>query len=207
MGLFDKIAKIVDLAEKVQSYVEETENGKAVGTAENAKAAQKAQVEDIILAASSHTVEDEAYGDGDSRYRVTFQLNDAFKQAKSHAGEVEMLNTYAPEAEYGSEGALPCVAIMSDDSVYCAVEEFKEKGTIEGGTEVTVLSGKFYFKAKKEYYGDMMYFYGLDRCDGYWENQGLCIVYPKAYVGTENERKMMKVLDEAADSYREERTV
>ncbi len=182
MGLFDKFAKKVSPAEKVQ-------------------------MKDIILADSSHRVEDVEYGDGDSEYQVSFQLNDAFKEAKSHAGEVMMLNTYAPEAEYGSEGDIPYVAIMIDDGVYCAVEEFKEKGTATGCTEVTALSGKFYFKAKREYFGDMMYFYGLDRCDGFWENQGLCIIYPKAYVGTENERKMMKVLDEAADSYKEERTV
>lgn len=198
MGLFDKIAKIVDLAEKVQSFAEEAEKSKAV---------EEVQMEDIILAASYHRVEDVEYGDGDSRYQISFQLNDAFKEAKSHAAEVMMLNTYAPEAEYGSEGAIPCVAIIADDKVYCAVEEFKEKGTAAGCTEVTALSGKFYFKAKREYFGDMMYFYGLDRCDGFWENQGICIVYPKAYVGTENERKMMKVLDEAADSYQEERIV
>lgn len=50
-----------------------------------------------------------------------------------------------------------------------------------------------------------MYFYGLDRCDGFWENNGLCMVYPKRYVGTENEKKLMRVLDEVAESYREER--
>lgn len=50
-----------------------------------------------------------------------------------------------------------------------------------------------------------MYFYGLDRCDGAWENNGLCMVYQKVYMGTENERRLMQVLDEAAGSYREER--
>lgn len=49
-----------------------------------------------------------------------------------------------------------------------------------------------------------MYFYGLDRCDGAWENSGLCMVYPKAYVGTEDEAKLMQILDAAAASYREE---
>ena len=58
-----------------------------------------------------------------------------------------------------------------------------------------------------EYYNDVMYLYGLDRCGGYWENSGLCIIYPKEYVGTENEIKLMEVLDEAAESYSEERIV
>ena len=50
-----------------------------------------------------------------------------------------------------------------------------------------------------------MYFYGMDRCQGFWENNGLCIVYPKSYVGTENEKKMMAVLDEVAESYCEKK--
>ena len=33
---------------------------------------------------------------------------------------------------------------------------------------------------------------------------GLCINYPKEYEGTENERLLLKVLDEAAASYKEE---
>lgn len=116
-----------------------------------------------------------------------------------------MLNTYALTAEYGEEGTFPYLAIHLDDEVYRAVEEFKESGTFTGAIELTPLSGKFYFKAKMEYYEYMMYFYGMDRCGGFWENNGLCIVYPKAYAGTENEIRLMKVLDEAAESYHEER--
>jgi hypothetical protein len=63
------------------------------------------------------------------------------------------------------------------------------------------LNGKFFFKAKKEYYGDMMYFYGFDRCDGFWENNGLCLVYPKSYVGTSDEEELIKMFDELVESY------
>lgn len=199
MGLFDKITKSINLADKVSA-----EFSAVVSTSEAPKSAPQ-KMEDIVLAPLSRMVEDKEYGDGDSRYRISFMLNDAFRWAKSHAGEVEMLHTYAPGQEYGQEGALPCLAIMNDDSVYCAVEEFKEKGTFEGAMEITPLSGWFHFKAKKEYYGDIMYFYGMDRCDGYWENSGLCMIYPKAYMGTENEIKLMKALDEAAESYKEEK--
>lgn len=164
----------------------------------------------IVLAPSSHTVEDEIYGEENDEgeyivYRISFKVNDSFKEAKSHAGEVEMLNTYAPGSEYGEEGTYPYLAIQIDDAVYMAVEEFKEKGTFTGAMEITPLSGKFYFNAKMEYYGYIMYFYGMDRCDGIWENNGLCMVYPKAYAGTENEMKLMQVLDEAAESYCEEK--
>ncbi|MDE7043560.1 MAG: hypothetical protein K2O97_00805, partial [Acetatifactor sp.] len=164
----------------------------------------------IVLAPSSHMVEDEIYGDkaekGDyTVYRMSFQINDSFKEAKSHAGEVEMLHTYAPESEYGEEGSYPYLAIQIDDPVYTAVEEFKEKGTFSGAMELIPLSGKFYFKAKMEYFGHIMYFYGMDRCDGYWKNSGLCMVYPKTCTGTKDEQRLMQILDEAAESYQEEK--
>ena len=191
MGLFSKNTKTTGAAGRVESNAGNPE-------------------EYIVLAASSHMVEDEIYVDETEKgdyivYRISFQINDSFKEAKSHAGEVEMLNTYAPESEYGEEGSFPYLAIQIDDPVYMAVEEFKEKGTFTGAMEITPLSGKFYFKAKMDYYGYIMYFYGMDRCDGYWENNGLCMVYPKAYAGTENELRLMQVLDEAAESYREEK--
>ena len=47
----------------------------------------------------------------------------------------------------------------------------------------------------------------MNRCDGIWENNDLCMVYPKEYTGTENERKLMQVLEEAAESYCEENRV
>ena len=194
MELFNKISKIIkamDTAANNEMHREEN-NTMAVG-------------EDIVLASSSHIVEDDVYGNGDSVYHVSFQLNDTFKEAKSHAGEIELLNTYAPADEYGQEGTYPYLAIQLDDAVYHAVAEYKKSGTFTGALDITPLEGKFYFKAKMNYYQHMMYFYGLDRCDGFWENNGLCIVYPKSYAGTENEIMLMQVLDKAAESYQEKK--
>ena len=194
MELFNKISKIIkamDTAANNEMHREEN-NTMAVG-------------EDIVLSSSSHIVEDDVYGNGDSVYHVSFQLNDTFKEAKSHVGEIELLNTYAPADEYGQEGTYPYLAIQLDDAVYRAVAEFKKSGTFTGALDITPLEGKFYFKAKMNYYQHMMYFYGLDRCDGFWENNGLCIVYPKSYAGTENEIRLMQVLDKAAESYQEKK--
>lgn len=179
------------------------QNKKINRPADKAEDHAEEMAEPIVLLPSFHISEDEFYGEGDVKYRVSFRVNDAFKEAKSHAGEVDMLNTYAPEEAYGREGSCPYLALQMDDGVYCAVEEFKEKGTFTGVLELTPLTGRFYFKARMEYYQDMMYFYGMDRCEGFWENTGLCMVYPRAYVGTENERRLMRVLDEAAESYQE----
>ncbi len=152
----------------------------------------------IELAAASHVVRDDFLG-----HTVSYRVNDAFKPAKSHAGEVELLSTYAPDEEYGREGVVPYIGLQEDDAVFCAIDEFKESGTFEGAIEIHALSGKFLFKAKREYYGDIMYFYGFEREKGYWEQAGLCLVYPKGYVGTDDEKKLMRVLDEAAESLAE----
>ncbi len=153
------------------------------------------------LASVSHIIEDDF-----SEYAVSYWVNAAFKPAKSHAGEVELLSTYAPDEEYGREGSLPYIALQEDDAVFCAIEEFQENGTFEGAMEIETLSGKYLFRAKQQYYGDIMYFYGFVCEDGYWQQAGLCLVYPQEYAGTENEKKLMEVLDEAAGSFEQVRS-
>lgn len=204
MGLFDRIAEKIKSHDPAEHRTEETSSPQTPWTGG-----------ELVLAPSSHTAEECFYGDGE--YRIAFRVNDSFKPAKSHAGEVEMPHTYAPHDEYGVEGAYPYLAVQCDDAVYGAVEAYKEGGTVPGALELTPLSGtlagfhdaaervKFYFRAKIEYYGSLMYFYGMDLCGGTLENQGLCMVYPKVLAGTEAERRLMSVLDEAAETCTEER--
>ena len=161
--------------------------------------------EEIIIKNASHTVTEEETGSNESLYRLSYRVNDAFREAKSHAAEVMMLCTYAPDEEYGSEDGMPYIAVQCDDPVYCAAEQYKETGSFEGALDIVPLSGRFLFRARMRYYEYMMYFYAFDRCGGYWENNGLCLVYPEEYAGTENEQRLMQVLDAAAASYREER--
>ena len=163
------------------------------------------QTDEIRLLQTLHTVTDTDSGADDAEYRISFSVDCAFREAKSHAAEVMMLCTYAPDAEYGTEGGSPYLAVQCDDAVYEAVGSYKETGSFDGASELTPLSGQFLFKATMEYFGEMMYFYALDRCGGFWENNALCMVYPKKYAGTENEQRLMQVLDAAAASYREER--
>ena len=109
------------------------------------------KITEYKAAGSSRIVKEDFSGQ-----EYSFMLDNAFKWAKSHAGEVEMLYTYAPDEEFGDEGARPYIAIQEDDAVFCAIDEFKETGTFEGAMELEVLSGKFLFRAKREYYGDIM---------------------------------------------------
>ncbi|MBQ3027960.1 MAG: hypothetical protein IJD26_02695, partial [Lachnospiraceae bacterium] len=53
------------------------------------------------------------------------------------------------------------------------------------------------------YYGDIMYFYGFEfETDEYWNKAGLCLVYPKAYVGSKAEETLINILDAAAKTFR-----
>lgn len=156
-----------------------------------------AVIDPIELLNEEHIIQDEYSNYG-------YVVDKAFKAAKSHAAEGELLCTYAPNDEYGCEGTIPSIAVQTDDEVYCAIEEYKSNKSFEGAVNLEPLDGMFLFRAKKEYYDYMMYFYGfeLDKID-YCELAGLCLVYPKEYVGTESEKILMQVLDKAAQSFRE----
>lgn len=220
MGFFDSISKVVKNAKKFEGVFDDVKKAKDLGDVFDSvkdavnkssdKKEEKNSVDSkkdavnkdaIKLANSKHWVETTEYCDDDKEYQVKFMIDDTFKEADSHAAELVMLNTYSPNSEYGEEGKRPYVGILMDDFVYESVEEFKNSKTVKGAIELSPLNGKFFFKAKKEYYGDMMYFYGLDRCDGMWENNGLCLVYQKSYVGTPDEEQLIKMFDELAESY------
>lgn len=195
MGFFDKLSKVVDFAETAKKIVDEI--GETTSKLNNG--------ESLHLASSSHLVTTTEYGDDDAEYTVSFVIDDSFKELNSGAGEVIMLNVYSPEDDDVENVNYPYIAIEMDDRIYNAVAEYKEKGTFTGAMDLTPLSGRFLFKAKMEYHGNMLYFYGLDRCGGFWENNGLCLVYQKQYVGTEDETTLMRLLDDVAASYKEEK--
>ena len=181
--------RIMKLNKKIDELMEQSEE------TEETFVKPKTVIETIMPSGEVHMIYDEYIGYG-------YDVNKAFKPAKSHAGEVDLLCSYAPLEEYGQEGKLPCIAVQTDDEVYCAVEEYKESKTFDGAISIEPLEGKFMFRAKREYYGDMMYFYGFElEGEEYWDKAGLCLVYPKEYVGTKDEEKLIHILDEAAKSF------
>lgn len=149
-------------------------------------------IQQIVLANESHRIEENGY---------YYDVDKSFRAAKSHAGEVDLLSTYAPGREYGAEGDLPYIARQVDDDVYCPIDEFLESGTVADAAEITPLEGKWLFKAKKACSYGMMYFYAFSSKDEELGHSALCMVYPAEYVGTENEAKLMSVLDAAAESF------
>jgi len=159
----------------------------------------KYSAEEIVLSPATQLMEDEFLD-----YVVSYEVNASFRPAKSHAGEVELLCTYAPGQDMGREAAYPCICLLDDDTVYSAIEEFQERGTFEGALELEPLSGQFLFRAKREYFDNLMYFYALVQEEGFFQQAGLCLIYSKAYGGTEDEKKLMSILDAAAESFKQE---
>ena len=222
MGLFDSIAKAVDTAKKIKSTVEEFRDeaeelkSKFAGAAAEAAGSQQAAkgsdaaggMKPLVILPGTHEAEDFYYGDKDAtkEYRASCMVCDSFKPADSHT-DASMICAYAPDSEWGEEGVYPSLYIDMCDEIYHAVDSYKKTGRVDGALEFTELRNNFYFKAKIRYYKKYLcYFYGFDRKGGFLINHGLCMVYPAEYLGTENEAKLMKVLDDAAATYKEEPT-
>ncbi|MBP3351184.1 MAG: hypothetical protein J6L65_02135 [Lachnospiraceae bacterium] len=193
LGHFLRKHKMNKQAQEVYKHLEETVNRESFQKSDR----EHKTITTVIEPTNEvHTICDEYIG-------YEYDVDKAFKPAKSHAGEVELLCTYAPDEEYGEEGATPYIAVQEDDKVYCAVEEYKDSKTFEGAISIEPQDGLFLFRAKREYYGDIMYFYGFELGEGdYWDMAGLCLVYAKEYVGTESEEKLLHILDEAAKSFK-----
>ena len=157
----------------------------------------------VILAPTSHLVEDEF-----DEVSISFKVNDSFVHVESHAMEVPIVEVYAPgcDPEYDdiNEATFPSISLLCDEVAYEACESFKEIGDIPGAIECQALKGIFKFCAKLPYDNELLiYMYGFDMADGALENTALCVIYPKEYEGTNDEKRLIAVLDESAKSYRE----
>ncbi len=164
----------------------------------------------IRLKETSHLVEGTALQE-DSWYLMRYRANDAFCDWDSHSGELMMEQAYSPDAsELTAEQAAAVLkqriflGIGCENLFYMAVEEFKQSRSVISARELTPLEGRFLFRAKADYDRDtFVVFYGFDCPDG--ENHALFLTYPKAYAGTDDEAALLGVLEEAVQSYEEEK--
>ena len=176
MGLFDLFRK-----KKPESAAPDTGNSK---------------IDPIILSGTRHTIDDDM--------GFAYEIDDTFRQTKSHAMEVEALSVYAYGKEEWTEADNPSVSVLTDDRIVEAIEEYKEKGTVSDVLQYEAADGMFLFRAVMEYYGDRIYYYAFEaeREEAVWQ-LGLCMMYPKEYENTENEAILKRVLDEVAGTFRQ----
>ena len=156
---------------------------------------KKAAADRIVLSGVMHTIDDEM--------GYAYEIDDTFRQTKSHAAEVETLAVYAFGKEDWTEADQPSVFVLTDDRILDAIEEYKEKGTVSDMLQYEAADGMFLFRAVMEYYGDRICYYAfeMEREEDEWQ-LGLCMMYPAAYENTENEAILKRVLDEAAKTFR-----
>lgn len=149
---------------------------------------------------------------GDKEYKVlvSFMLSGDFVRSKTNAGEIEEIYMYDPTCTteytpYELNDSRPYFFISPDiDEVYCSVNDYLESGKVNNAIWVQPSEHpNMLFRAKFEYYGDLMVMYGYKRLDG--SPGGLCLVYEKSADGTELCGRLFTQLDETAASYREER--
>ena len=147
----------------------------------------------IKLTKEKHVITDDAAG-------FEYEIDTSFKQIRSNAMEVEALAVYASEGRENKHSDVPCVMVLTDSGIYEAIETYNEKGLSEG---MKPANGMFLYKTLTEYYGDQLYYYAFEKDNkNSKEKLGLCMEYPKEYVGTDDEKVLMKVLDEVAESFR-----
>lgn len=132
-----------------------------------------------------------------------YEIDNTFRETQSHAGEVEVISVYAPDREDWSEADIPSVYVLMDDTIYNAIEEYRENKTYSDAISFEPAEGFFLFKAKIKYYDMMMYFYAFEvEKETYTDEHGLCVCYPTEYVGTAEEEKLKSLLDEVAKSFK-----
>ena len=91
--------RLIKLNNKINELMEYSEETVEVSETEETFVKAKTIIETIMPSGEVHTIYDENSGYG-------YDVNKAFKVAKSHAGEVDLLCTYAPLDEYGQEGSV-----------------------------------------------------------------------------------------------------
>ena len=147
----------------------------------------------IKLTNEKHAITDDAAG-------FEYEIDTSFGQTRSNAMEVEALSVYVSEGKENKQNDVPCVMVLTDPCIYEAIETYNEKGLSDG---MKPAKGMFLFKAVTEYYGDRLYYYAFEKDNkNSKEKLGLCMEYPKEYDGTYDEKVLLNVLDEVAESFR-----
>lgn len=205
MGFLDNVFKAVKKASKIAVEVKEIseENVGNSASVSPAPVVKSTAYEAVPPAKPSVCYSGTFHNDEEIEY--SFMISGDFVNVKSHAMEIDTAFIYEPEAN-GTNVKVdfnkPYIFTSAgDETVYLLVEEFKETGTVDGLIE-KYENRQILFKCKTDYYGQTMVLYGMDR-GTIWENCGIALVYNKDIEGTPLEEKLIKILDEAAETYTE----
>lgn len=219
MGLFDSLKKVINNADNLKSQLDNVKNKIDSASRQNVQNTvrpfQKTAPASSVIktpacviqsghkSAKPSVLREHTFFDGDSEIKMTFKLSGDFIEFNSHA-DPEATYRYEPDSsadftEYNENS--PYFMLNFENVVYNTVKAYKKNGT--AGTEFRKIeNGKMLFRAKIDYFDQVMVMYGFDRGNS-WENNGLCVVYNHDAEGTPLEAKLIAALDEAAMTYTE----
>lgn len=148
------------------------------------------------------------YGGEDcDEYKMTFMLSGDLLEFNSHC-ELDPSYQYEPEndKEYTVyKENTPQLVFGPNDIIYDAIDKFLADGSATGDGFEKTASKYFLFKTRFHQYGGTAYAYAFSP-DSAKDHEMLAVMYNTDVEGTSLEKKLMAVLDEAASTYREEKT-
>ncbi|MGN1404302.1 MAG: hypothetical protein ACI4XB_08275 [Ruminococcus sp.] len=215
MGFFDAMKKIVGGAQQLKSQLDaipDTPVPKTpqpsvrpvtIPSAQAAKKTDAALLETGSIPAKPSVKRSTCAYRDDDKYVVTFQLSGDFVEFNSHC-ELDPSYQYEPDCNEEYTEYLehhPEIFFGAPDTVYDTIEAYRLNGT--AGKDFTRLeNGTFLFKARTEYFGDVLWMYAFSEQSA-MEGDAVCLQYHPDIVGTPLEQKLIAALDEAAMTYTE----
>lgn len=210
MGFFDAIKKVIGDAEQlkaqlnaVQTEVEPKGSHLAAASQPKNITAPELLKTGDIPAKPSVLLKIYGYRDDED---VTFMLSEDFIEFNSHC-ELSPSYQYEPDNNEDYTESLedhPKIFFGAPDVVYDAIESYHNTGTA-GKDFAKIENGTFLFKARTEYFGDVLWMYAFSEQSA-MEGNAICLEYHPDIVGTPLEQKLIAALDEVAMTYTETKT-
>ena len=222
----DKNSPISKLAEQaIGKYKEATQGGSSASSG-NTKTVQKATVnaaakngkttDSTLIASGSQPAKEATVFEGiyfdeadgkEVQIKYSFSISGDFIETEIAAMEVHNSFLYFPLSDDKVDyEKMPYLIIVNaaENFIYNAIEAYKNNKTIpEALTFEAIDSGKVYYKAKINYFGQILYMYALDR--GFlWKNSYIGVVYNTDVLDTLLEKKLIAAVDQVAATYKEE---
>lgn len=216
-GAIGEVTELVNKAGQVKDKTINQEPLRSKPVAQSVSVSEKMQ--NIIdtgnrLPKPSRCVSESFYDgeDSDIEIEFSFMLSGDFLTDSSGAGEIDYCAVYEPDSDddhasetFDSDKPYFIITNAAENEIYELIEKYKHEGTpssVYSFERVGDLGEKIYFRATTKLREDVLYFYAIDR-GLLWENNYIGVLYPYAVRGTELEKKLMAIVDEAVHSYNE----
>ena len=136
-------------------------------------------------------------------FQMSYTVSDQFLPRISNSSELEMISFLISNEQTKDIGSFPYIAIIESELIQLYVDDFLSKTKNDSIFKVT--NNKFLFKAKVQYYNDIIYFYAFERKDSFKGYAGFSLVYPNTILGTEYENILIEEFDNVSETFKQEK--